>query len=367
MKITGVESFRVKLADPAIGSQWGERWATVGITRVHTDAGITGYGFRHIEQHLLERVQKRLVGSSPLDIVNYLAEGVLDQCQPVEYALWDIAGKAAGLPVRSLLGSATDRIPYYLTCVWPGNPDQSDFPIEEKADQIARYHAMGHNRFKIRGWARDPLDDVRVLEAVRKKCGGRDRIELMIDRTADSAGWVWSYDQALEVARELERLDATWLEEPFDRKDLESHRRLCEEVDIPVTGGEYTFKLSEIRDYLTSSALDIVQPDTANIGGIWATRKAAALAEAFDKPCILHGTNGPDLAASLQVAATIPSCRMMEIALIFPPMTPEEMWEPANRILKSPGLFHLKDGYVELSKSPGLGIEIDEQALNALL
>jgi D-galactarolactone cycloisomerase len=161
-------------------------------------------------------------------------------------------------------------------------------------------------------------------------------------------------------------VDATWLEEPFARDDLDSYRRLAEEVDIPITGGEFSADLTIFRDYLTSNAVDIIQPDVFISGGIWATRKVAVLAEAFGKPCILHGTNGPDLAASLQVASTIPSCRMMEFALIFPPLTPEEMYEPLNRILKQPSLYTLKNGYVELSKAPGLGIELDEEAVEAL-
>jgi D-galactarolactone cycloisomerase len=83
--------------------------------------------------------------------------------------------------------------------------------------------------------------------------------------------------------------------------------------------------MSIFRDYITKGAVDIIQPDTFISGGIWPTRQVGSLAEAFGIPCILHGTNGPDLAASLQVAPTIPSCRMMEFALIWPPLTPEEM------------------------------------------
>lgn len=369
MKITKIESLSVQFMDPVIQGQWlGDRWARVGFTRVYTDEGIVGYGFRNTDAELLEtRVKPRLIGADPLDVVRHAESGALDNCSGVENALWDIAGKAAGLPVRSLLGSASDRIPYYLTCVWPGPMDQSHIPIAEQAEQLVRYWEMGHTRLKIRGWRENPLDDVKVLEAVRKKVGGRDKVELMIDRTADAPGWVWSYAQALQVARAMEEIDATWLEEPFHRADLASHRRLAEEVRIPITGGETGRDLAHFRDNLTAGCWDIAQPDVANAGGIWATRKAAVLAEAFHTPCILHGTNGADLAASLQVAAAIPSCRMMEIALVFPPMTPEEMWRPTDRILRTPGLYTLKDGFVELPKGPGLGVDIDEQALNAIL
>lgn len=365
MKIANVEAFTVKLEEAAEGDH---RYTQLGITRIQTDEGPTGYGFRLTDRSALEqRVRPRLIGANPLDIEQHLQSGALAGCPAVEHALWDIAGKTAGLPVRSLLGSAADKIPYYLTCVWPGRPDQSHLTIEEQAEQLIRYYEMGHTRFKIRGWRPNPLDDVRIFEIVRNRIGGRDKIELMIDRTAHLPGWIWTYDQALQVAKALESLDATWLEEPFARDDLASYRRLADEVGIPITGGEFAGefagKLDDFRNYLTAGAVDILQPDAAISGGILPCRKAGVLAESFGIPCILHGTNGPDLAASLQVAASIPSCRMMEVALIFPPLTPEEMWKPLDKILATPTLYRMKEGLVELPKGPGLGIELDEEAL----
>jgi D-galactarolactone cycloisomerase len=255
-------------------------------------------------------------------------------------------------------------MPYYLTCVWPGAADQSHLDIEEQVRDIARYHEMGHTRFKVRGWRRDHMQDVRMLELVRETCG--DDLELMVDRTAHAPGWIWTYDQAFEVARGLEAIEASWLEEPFAREDIGSYRRLRDEVEIPITGGEFGNQLSQFRDYLVAGAVDIIQPDGAGSGGIWPCRKVGILAEALDTACILHGSNGPNLAASLQVASSIPSCRLMEICIVWPPLTPEEMWEPVNRILKSPPLFELKDGFIELPNGPGLGIELDDEAVESL-
>lgn len=372
MKITNVDTFTIELEKPSAENHthyWGNlRYRTLDLTRIQTDENVTGYGFRLTDEKMLkQRVLSRLIGSNPLDIVFHLASGALAGCPAVEHALWDIAGKVANLPVRSLLGSARTTIPYYLTCVWPGKIDQSHLDIREQAEQIVRYYEMGHTRFKIRGWRPKPLDDVKVFEIVRRMVGGRDKIELMLDRTAHKSGWLWSYEQALEVARSLEAVDATWLEEPFARDDLASYRRLADEVDIPITGGEFALEIGTFREYLISGAVDIIQPDGVLSGGIWPCREAGVLADAFGKPCILHGTNGPDLAAYLQIAASIASCRMMEVALIFPPLTPEQMWEPLNRVLKSPGpLFQLKDGLLKLPEGPGLGIELDEEMVEAL-
>jgi len=362
MKITQIESFSIPLAEPKPNDH---RITSLGITLIQTDEGITGYGFQGIDETRLEgQVKPQLLGANPLDIKEHLESGALFGCPAVENALWDIAGKVAGLPVRSLIGSAKERIPYYLTCVWPGSSDQSHLKIEDQAEQIIRYHAVGHKRFKIRGWRPNHMDDVRVLDIVRKACG--DELELMIDRTAHAPGWIWTYEQALEVARGLEAIGATWLEEPFAREDIESYCRLRGEVNIPVTGGEFGNQLSHFRDYLVAGAVDIIQPDCGGSGGIWPCQKVGVLAEAFGIACILHGSNGPNLAASLQVAAAIPSCRVMEICIIWPPLTPEEMWEPVNKILKNPPLFKLEDGFIKLPTGPGLGIELNEEAVEAL-
>jgi D-galactarolactone cycloisomerase len=339
------------------------RYTRIGITQVFTDEGITGYGFRKVDQKLLHEIKSVILGKDPRNVIELLASGALKGCATIENALWDICGKAAGVPVRNLLGSAAESIDYYLTCVWPGKTDQSHLTMDQQAEQIALYYSMGHRKFKFRGWRPSPLDDVRIVEKVRNLVGGREKIELMIDRTAHLPGWVWSYEEARDVAIGLQNADATWLEEPFAREDLDSYRRLTTEVEIPITGGEFSTELSIFRDYISTGAVDIIQPDVAISGGIWPTRLVSAVAEAYNMDCILHGTNGPDLAASLQVAATIPSCRMMEIALIFPPLTPEEMYAPLQRILKSDGLYTLKDGKLILPTAPGLGVEIDEAAL----
>jgi D-galactarolactone cycloisomerase len=361
MKIIDIKSFVVEL-EPA--KENDHRYTSLGITQVFTDEGITGYGFRRTPDDILNsQVRPGLIGKDPRNIMEILSSGALKGCATVENALWDISGKAAGVPIRHLLGSSAERFPYYLTCVWPGNPDQSHLSIDEQAAQIAKYYALGHTKFKFRGWRPDPMDDVRVVEKVRELVGGRDKIELMIDRTAHLPGWIWTYEQAKSVALGLQELDATWLEEPFARDDLDSYKRLADDVDIPITGGEFGTEISIFRDYITKGAVDIIQPDTFISGGIWPTRQVGSLAEAFGVPCILHGTNGPDLAASLQVAPTIPSCRMMEVALIFPPLTPEEMYAPLQRILKSDGLYSFDKGTILLPTAPGLGVEIDEAAL----
>lgn len=341
------------------------RYTRIRITRVFTDQGVIGYGFCDIDNKLLiEEIKPGLLGKDPRDIIKILSSGLLKGCASVENALWDITGKVAGVPVRNLLGSTQKSIDYYLTCVWPGKDDQSHVSPDQQAEQIALYYSMGHRKFKFRSWRPDPLQDIAVVQKIRELVGGRDKIELMIDRTAHYPGWVWSYKEARDVALRLEELDVTWLEEPFAQDDFDSYRRLTKEVALPITGGEWTSDLSIFLEYISTQVVDIIQPDVCISGGIWPTRLVGAVAQAYNKECILHGTNGPDLAASLQVASTIPSCRMIEVALIFPPLTPEEMYSPLHRILLSDCLFKFENGKIILPTTPGLGVEINELELS---
>ena len=361
MKITDIKSAIYEM-EPSNSADF--RYTRIRITQVFTDEGVTGYGFCDVDNEaLIKELKPALIGKDPRDIIEILGAGLLKGSASLENALWDIAGKVAGVPVRNLLGSTKESMDYYLTCVWPGKDDQSHLSPDQQAEQIALYYAMGHKKFKCRSWRENILDDVEVVRKIRKLVGGRDKIELMIDRTAHYPGWVWSYKEALDAAMRFQELDVTWLEEPFAQDDLDSYRRLAEEVDISITGGEWTSDLSIFLEYISTRAVDIIQPDVCIAGGIWPTRLVAALAQAHGTECILHGTNGPDLAASLQVAATIPSCRMMEVALIFPPLTPEEMYSPLTRILNSDYLFKFEKGKIILPTAPGLGVEINEDAL----
>lgn len=362
MKITNIKN-NVFVMEPESPEDY--RQTRIRITQIFTDEGIIGYGFCNIDnQFLIEEIKPGLIGKDPRDIIEILSAGLLKGCASVENALWDITGKAAGVPVRNLLGSRKESIDYYLTCVWPGKDDQSHLSPDQQAEQIALYYSMGHRKFKFRSWRADPLQDIEVVRKIRELIGGRDKIELMIDRTAHYPGWVWSYNEARDVALRLEELDVTWLEEPFAQDDLDSYRRLTKEVNLAITGGEWTSDLSMFLKYISTQAVDIIQPDVCISGGIWPTRLVGALAQAYNMDCILHGTNGPDLAASLQVASTIPSCRMMEVALIFPPLTPEEMYSPLHRILSSDGLFNFENGKIIMPTAPGLGVEINEAALS---
>jgi D-galactarolactone cycloisomerase len=357
IRVTSVESFRVALPEGA----------SEQVTRVHTDANIVGTSFIGCPQPLLERwVKPTLVGEDLFAVDRHLkrlqmqrGESGVQAWSGVEHALWDAIGRACNQPVAKLLGGSRDRLRVYRTCVFPGKQDQSDVAYETQAEYAVRLKNAGYTAMKIRAWRPRPLDDVEACRVIKKAVG--PDFELMYDRTAVRPGWVWDYRTALQVARGLEREGAYWLEEPFDGYDLLGPARLAAEVDIPITGGELGNNLHLFLAYLTNKTYDILQPDTRICGGIWIARKVSVLSESFGVPCIQHGTGGPALAAYIQAGCAMPNCEFQE--MIGGPELPEEQWAPAQKLMRTPYVFRVEKGYVLLPEHPGIGLDVNEDAL----
>jgi L-alanine-DL-glutamate epimerase-like enolase superfamily enzyme len=173
---------------------------------------------------------------------------------------------------------------------------------------------------------------------------------------------VWDYETGLKVARALERNGAHWLEEPFARDDYETPARLSKAVGIPITGGEGYSDLEPFRRCLTQRTYDILQPDGRGAGGILNCRKVAMMAASFLVPCILHGTMGLMLAGWLQATLAIGS-EWQELALITPPLLPEEQWAPGLKVLNSKKVFVIDRGELLAPEFPGIGLDVNEDAL----
>jgi len=238
--------------------------------------------------------------------------------------------------------------------------DQSHVPYKDQAEMALKIKNAGFKGMKIRAWRPNPTDDADACGEIRAAVG--PEFAIMFDRTAHLPGKVWDYATALRVARALERHNAYWLEEPFSRDDFESPARLAREVDILITGGEGYNGLNPYRECLTHSTYDIIQPDAYICGGIFTARKVAVLCEAFHTRCILHGSMGLRLAGWLHASASF-GAEWQELALITPPLLPEEQWAPALKILNSKSLFTFRNGEIEVPQGPGLGLDINEDAL----
>lgn len=334
------------------------------VVKITTDAGIRGYSFAGPgPAQALGEVRKLLVGHDLFAVERHLRHGLI-RWGGVEHAVWDAIGKVAGQPVYRLLGGTADRVKAYVTCVWKGNLDQSHVPYREQAVMAGRLKKAGFRGMKIRAWRPSPMDDVAACRAIKEEVG--PEFALMFDRTAhkpqDVGQRVWDYETGLKVARGLQDAGATWLEEPFARDDYTSPARLAAEMDMPITGGEGYVGLDGFRECATHKTYDILQPEGSGCGGILTCLKVGALAQAFGLPCILHGTMSLRLAGWLQATLAIGS-PWQELALVTPPLLPEEQWAPGLRVLKSPKVFTIRDGMILAPEHPGLGLDVDEEAI----
>jgi D-galactarolactone cycloisomerase len=311
-----------------------------------------------------QQVREALIGADLFAMEQHLKRGLvgLPGQGGLEEALWDAIGKVAGQPVYRLLGGAKTSIPVYITAVWPGPMDQSQVPIKDQAAYARRLKDAGFNGFKMRIFRPNFMDDVESAAGIIAACGPAPGFKTMVDRTAHIPGSVWDYATGLAAARALEAVGVYWLEEPFARDDFETPARLAREVDITITGGEGWHGLDPFREGLVHETYDVFQPDLNTCGGLLTIRKIAALCEAFHKPCIGHGSFGLNVAGRIQAHAAW-GAPLEEMALATPPLLPQEQWAPALKILKSKELYTFRNGEVQVPQCPGLGLDLDEDAI----
>lgn len=276
----------------------------------------------------------------------------------VEMALWDIIGKAAGLPVYRLWGGYQKKMPAYASLA----------EIVEPAEQIERLYALqeqGFRAFKLRLRRPEIDDDIRLVQQVRAEFG--DAVELMVDanqaHVMPSPGPhnFWSYADALKVARAMAELDVVWLEEPLPRYNYEQLTRLTARVDVPIAGGELNSGLHEYRELITRNCYDIVQADAAFSEGVFQLRKVAAMAEAAYKQFIPHTwSNGIGLGANLHLAAATPNCPWFE----FPVDPPAWTNESRDFMLAEPYTVDA-GGAISVPEAPGFGFRLDPERIAA--
>ncbi len=374
VRITDVESFRIRIP----GTDHHDLQVfDYGVSRVHTDAGVTGTSFVPCPADILQRwVKPTLVGQDLFAIDRHInrlqmqrGESGVQIWSGVEHAIWDAIGKIAGRPVAKLLGGTRDRLRVYRTTVWTtkgaavagaaGESDQSEIAYDTQAKFAVKLKENGITGMKVRAWRPNPMDDVDMVGVVRKAVG--PSFKIMLDRTAVRPGWVWDYPTALQVCRGLEKHDAYWLEEPFDGHDIYGPARLAAEVEILITGGELAKSTYEFLEFLVNKTYDVLQPDTRICGGIWMAKKISILAEAFGVPCIQHGTASLSLAGYIQAGCAMSNCEWQE--MIGGPNLPQEQWAPAVKLLRTAQPFTIENGYVLLPDLPGLGLDLNEDAI----
>jgi len=377
VRIRTIETFNIEIPATATEVDAGVM-NRAAVTRVVTESGIRGYSFGgagdggyrsggrgsgspSARAGNFTQIRDALVGADLFAVEEHLKKGLLDW-GGIEEAIWDAIGKVAGQPICRLLGGSKTSIPVYITAVWRGPMDQSQVPIKDQAAYARRLKEAGFTGFKMRIFRPNFMDDVESCAGVIAACGPAPGFKTMVDRTAHIPGKVWDYATAEAAAQALQKVGVYWLEEPFARDDFESAARLAREVDILITGGEGFRGLDAFKEALVHGTYDILQPDLRNVGGLLTTRKVAAMCEAFHKPCIGHGSYGLSVAGRVQVHAAW-GAPLEEFALATPPLLPQEQWAPASKILKSKELFTFRNGEVQVPQGPGLGLDLDEEAI----
>lgn len=371
LRITDVQATLLKTPlDGEFRPAWGpgqiHTHLLTTLVRIHTDEGVTGIGagpatgFEGVVG-VLTFVRPSLIGQDPFatERIGRLVRSAsvrVGWVWMVEMALWDIIGKRAGLPVYKLWGGGPQRIQAYASLGEARGP-------QARVDDAWRLYEQGFRALKLRFRDGDVRRDIEVARAIRGALG--ERMAMMVDANqaevmpGSSDYFVWDYFTALDVAKALKDLGVLWLEEPLPRYDLDNIARLTAASPLPIAGGELNRGLHEFKLLIQHGCYHILQPDASFSEGMFQIRKAAAIAEAFGRTLIPHTwSNGIGLRANLQVLASLPDARWVE----FPYEPPGWTVAARDRMLLDP-LEVEPDGFVTVPQKPGLGFELDEQAV----
>jgi L-alanine-DL-glutamate epimerase-like enolase superfamily enzyme len=327
----------------------GER--RLGVVTVHTDAGIEGHCFLGSSREsadvfcgpLVEWLKPTLRGRNPLDTGALWAEMWrhnryvhVRTIGAVDVALWDLAGKAANLPIHRLLGTCRHSVPAYASSAHLPTP-------EAYAEEAMRFKSLGWPAYKIHPHG-IPKEDVQICRAVRKAVG--DETVLMLD-----AMWAYNYEEALRVGRAIEELNYFWYEDPLAEYDIYGYVKLHQKLDIPLLSLEYVpGGFYGMAPWITQGATDMLRGDVMVTGGITPLMKVAHMAEGFRMKCeIHHGGNSLGNVANLHVTMAINNCDYYEV---FPANGSNKYGLVEDIEVDSQGLVHAP-------QKPGLGYEID--------
>jgi L-alanine-DL-glutamate epimerase-like enolase superfamily enzyme len=277
----------------------------------------------------------------------------------VDVALWDIAGKTAGLPVHRLLGTCRDRIPAYYSTAHYRTPG-------EYAEDAVYWQEQGWRGYKLhppRGpWlspgAAPPVDfDIAACQAVRAAVG--DEMTLMLD-----SSWSYSYPDALRVGQAIQDLGYFWYEDPLPDHDIHGYQRLARHLTIPLLATEITpGGLTALPPWITAGATDFLRGDVVIKGGITGLMKIAHLAEAFGMNCEVHDNYNPlNNVAALHVMMAIDNCDWLEV-LAFN-RAGDHSLAHFSYGLTEPFTVDA-EGNVHAPAGPGLGVGVDWPLINS--
>lgn len=327
--------------------------------------------------HLVKMFGRRLAGKNPLDVHRLFEDirrdGFFEGAQAgmyvavlsaVETALWDLAGKALGLPVYQLLGGKfRDRIRVYM--------DTALYQIRQPAPQHFAETAreavkMGFtaikfdvdqrndpNKYDVYNWTASPGELQRMFDQIS---AAREAVGPNIDICVDMHG---RYDTVTgkQVAKRMEPLNLMWLEEPVPAENVDAYKYITESTKTPICAGENLYLAHGFRRLLELGAVDIIMPDLQKAGGLGEGQRIANLANLYYVPFAPHMVASYlGAMASCHVCASVPNFLILEWQIYF----------HKNPMFKEIVTFDgpmVKDGFIPLSEKPGIGVEINEEGM----
>ena len=359
MKITDIkfESYMWPRHTPITNGLYTYTHSGVNIVTVETDAGISGLGLcsgisdsPEVASAIIENIKIPLIGKGPFDTEKHWhsmwkpklvgRRGITTRViGGIDIALWDLKGRILEQPIYKLLGGFTDKIPAYIA----GGYYEEGKGLKELADEMRENVDLGADAVKMKIGGVSINEDVKRVKAVRDAIG--PDIKLMVD-----ANNAYRHYQAIEIAKKMEEFDIFWFEEPVEPDDYEGSKLVTQATSIPVAAGENEYTRYGFRDMINSRCVDILQPDALVLGGITEYMKVAALAQSNDMDLAPHGAQ--ELHIHLVCAVS------NGLILEFYRDSVDPMWGKCfTETIK------LKDGYVSVPQSPGLGVELNTKEL----
>ena len=323
----------------------------LGLLSIVTDEGITGHAFLGSSRlaadldapGLIRYLKPVLMGQDPLErerlyqaLWKRARTTTVRAVGAIDVALWDIAGKAAGMPIHKLLGSFRERVPAYASSQILPSP-------AAYAEEAAHFKSINWPAYKIhppQAWR----GDIAVCKAVRAAVG--DDYTLMLD-----PGWCYNYEEALRVGFAIDDLAYYWYEDPLADQDIYNYVKLKQKLKTPVMATEYPQAgLDSYAPWILERATDFLRGDVAIKGGITTMIKTAHLAEAFHLNYeIHHGGNSLNNVANLHVMMAIQNSQFFEVFLP----------DAAQKYGLVQDIEVDANGYAHAPTGPGLGAAID--------
>jgi galactonate dehydratase len=356
---------RITRVEPFVCHCYRTNWVFV---KISTDEGVHGWGeatLEYREPALAEAIrgmERRLIGRDPHEIEAIWHESYRDTyfrggpigmsaLSGVEMALWDIKGKALGVPVYQLLGGKVrDRVPCYANGWFSPAKTPDEFAEKAKAAVARGFSGLKWDPFGkayLNISKSDLRQALRCIEAVVEAVG--DQVEILVE-----AHGRFNVATAVRIGQALEDYDISWYEEPVPPDNWDALAEVKRRVHVPIAAGERVYSRWDYQRFFELRCADFVQPDPSHVGGINEVKKIAAQAEANHIAVCPHNPSGPVAnAVSLQLAACIPNFHLLETMALDVPWRADICDE---HIVFADGLMSIPD-------RPGLGIDLDEQAM----